>query len=105
MDDADPAAAAPQSSPELAQAAGIHRDQVVHPGRLHRIEVNIRPENGPSNRVAEKLGLRREGLHKRYLYIDGAWRDHYGYAVTAEEIATERMIDRMTRLARTEADH
>ena len=29
---------------------------------LHRMEVNIRPENGPSRRVVEKLGFREEGL-------------------------------------------
>lgn len=29
---------------------------------LHRVEVCIRPENGPSRRVAEKLGFREEGF-------------------------------------------
>jgi ribosomal-protein-alanine N-acetyltransferase len=53
---------------------------------LHRIEVNVRPENAPSRRVAKKLGLREEGLRERYLHIDGAWRDHYSYAVTPEEV-------------------
>jgi [ribosomal protein S5]-alanine N-acetyltransferase len=53
---------------------------------LHRIEVNIRPENAPSRRVAQKLGLREEGLRVRYLHIDGNWRDHCAYAVTQEEV-------------------
>ncbi|OKK16756.1 GCN5 family acetyltransferase [Streptomyces sp. CB00455] len=53
---------------------------------LHRIEVCIRPENLPSRRVVEKLGLREEGLRPRYLHIDGAWRDHLVYAVTVEEV-------------------
>ena len=44
---------------------------------LHRIEINIRPENDPSIRVAEKCGYRFEGLRPRYLHIDGAWRDHH----------------------------
>ena len=52
---------------------------------LHRLEVNIRPENGPSLRVVEKLGLRYEGLRQRFLYIDGAWRDHSSFAITTEE--------------------
>ncbi|MFC4334792.1 GNAT family N-acetyltransferase [Salininema proteolyticum] len=76
-------------------ALALSIDHALTTGRLHRIEVNIRPENGPSNRVVEKLGLRREGLHERYLYIDGAWRDHYGYAVTAEEVMQQRLIDRL----------
>jgi ribosomal-protein-alanine N-acetyltransferase len=53
---------------------------------LHRIEICIRPENGPSRRVVEKLGFREEGLRPRYLHIDGAWRDHLVYALTAEEV-------------------
>ena len=43
---------------------------------LHRIEINLRPENGPSRRVAEKSGYFLEGERPRYLHIDGAWRDH-----------------------------
>ena len=54
--------------------------------RLHRIEVNIRPENAASLRVAAKLGMRDEGLRERFLHIDGAWRDHRTFAITAEEV-------------------
>lgn len=53
---------------------------------LHRIEVNIRPENTASRRVAEKLGLRNEGLRERFLHIDGDWRDHLSYAVCVDEV-------------------
>ncbi|MCW2599578.1 MAG: GCN5-related N-acetyltransferase [Frankiales bacterium] len=53
---------------------------------LHRIEANIRPENEPSRRVVAKLGFRQEGLHPRFLYIDGAWRDHLCFAVTVEDV-------------------
>ena len=56
---------------------------------LHRIEINIRPENTPSRRGVEKLGFREEAYHQRYLHIDGAWRDHIGYAMTREEVAAE----------------
>lgn len=53
---------------------------------LHRIEVNIRPENAASLRVVEKLGFRDEGLRRRYLHIDGAWRDHRTFALTVEDV-------------------
>lgn len=53
---------------------------------LHRIEICIRPENGPSRRVVEKLGFREEGVRPRFLHIDGAWRDHLVFALTAEEV-------------------
>ena len=52
---------------------------------LHRIEVAIRPENSNSLRVVEKLGIREIGYAPRFLHIDGAWRDHRLYAITAEE--------------------
>lgn len=58
-------------------------------GGLHRVEVSIRPENAASRRVVEKLGFRQEAYHERYLHIDGAWRDHLGFAITAEEVAAE----------------
>lgn len=53
---------------------------------LHRIEASIRPENRASRRVVEKLGFREEGIRVRQLHIDGAWRDHVCYALTAEEV-------------------
>lgn len=77
-------------------------DHCFTQGGLHRIEVNIRPDNRPSQRVVEKLGFRKEALHERYLYIDGAWRDHIGYAVTMEDV-TERggMMERARGLLKT----
>jgi [ribosomal protein S5]-alanine N-acetyltransferase len=54
---------------------------------LHRLEATIRPENHASRRVVEKLGFREEGLRRRSLHIDGAWRDHLCYALTAEDAA------------------
>ena len=65
---------------------------------LHRVEVNIRPENVASLRVVEKLGFRDEGLRKRYLHIDGAWRDHLSFALTTEDLASEGLLDRWHRM-------
>ncbi|MBV1756688.1 MAG: GNAT family N-acetyltransferase [Dethiosulfatibacter sp.] len=49
--------------------------------RLHRVEVNIMPRNLKSLRVAEKLGLEKEGFSERYLYINKKWEDHFHFAV------------------------
>lgn len=54
--------------------------------RLHRMEICIRPENQPSLRVVQKLGFRYEGLRERYIHIDGDWRDHHCFALTADEV-------------------
>ncbi len=54
--------------------------------RLHRMEICIRPENTASLRVVEKLGFRYEGLRRRYIHIDGDWRDHYCFAVVTEDV-------------------
>lgn len=53
---------------------------------LHRMEVNIRPENAASLRVVAKLGFREEGLRRRYLHISGTWCDHLTFALTSEEL-------------------
>jgi ribosomal-protein-alanine N-acetyltransferase len=60
---------------------------------LHRMEINIRPENGPSLRVVEKLGFRDEGYRPRFLHINGNWADHRTFALTAEE-APEGLLTR-----------
>ena len=54
--------------------------------RLHRMEICIRPENRASLRVVEKLGFRYEGLRRRFIHIDGDWRDHYAFALVREEV-------------------
>jgi ribosomal-protein-alanine N-acetyltransferase len=66
---------------------------------LHRIEINIRPENGASLRVVEKLGFRDEGVRKDYLHINGQWADHRSFALTAAEVP-EGMLNQW--LARTQ---
>ncbi|MBY3554700.1 GNAT family N-acetyltransferase [Modestobacter lapidis] len=66
-------------------AVALVCDHAFGPVGLHRLQADIRPENGPSRRLVERLGFRREGLFRSYLDIDGAWRDHLGYALLAED--------------------
>ncbi len=61
---------------------------------LHRVEVNIRPENTASLRVVEKLGFRDEGLRWRYLHIAGEWRDHRTFALTSEDLGSSSLVER-----------
>lgn len=53
---------------------------------LHRMEINIRPENTSSLRVVDKLGFRDEGVRERFLHINGAWSDHRTFALTTDEV-------------------
>ncbi|MFC0675445.1 GNAT family N-acetyltransferase [Brachybacterium hainanense] len=60
---------------------------------LHRVDAAIRPENAASRRVVEKLHLREEGLHRRFIHVDGQWRDHLLFALTAEEVPAHLLDD------------
>ena len=66
-------------------AVGLVCDHAFGPGGLHRLQADIRPENRPSQALVERLGFSREGLLRRYLDIDGDWRDHLSYALLAED--------------------
>ncbi|MBN9106280.1 MAG: GNAT family N-acetyltransferase [Propionibacteriaceae bacterium] len=61
---------------------------------LHRIEIAIRPENTNSLAVVHKLGFRLEGRRERYMHVNGDWRDHDMFVLTAEEV-DGRVVDRL----------
>ena len=67
-------------------AVALVTDYLFNVTGLHRVEIDIRPENVASIRVVEKLGFRHEGLKERYIHINGAWRDHFVFALTHEEV-------------------
>lgn len=67
-------------------ALALGMDHAFGPVRLHRLEATVRPENAASRAVLAKVGFREEGLLKRYLDVDGAWRDHLLVAITVDEI-------------------
>lgn len=71
---------------------------------MHRIEIDIRPENRPSLRVVEKLGFRHEGVKERYIHINGAWRDHQIFALTREEVG-DGLLARLKPLENTGIKH
>ena len=71
-------------------------DYLMNQVGLHRVEIDVRPENTASLRVIEKLGFRYEGIKQRYIHINGDWRDHYIFALTAEEVP-EGILNRFLR--------
>ena len=69
-------------------AVALATDYCFYQLGLHRMEICIRPENVPSLRVVEKLGFRYEGLRRRYIHINGEWRDHFCFALVVDELDT-----------------
>ncbi|MBD0416017.1 GNAT family N-acetyltransferase [Oryzicola mucosus] len=69
----------------MTEAVGLVTQFSFERLRLHRIEAACIPDNARSIRVLEKAGFRREGLLRSYLKINGAWQDHYLYALIAGE--------------------
>jgi ribosomal-protein-alanine N-acetyltransferase len=67
-------------------ALALGLDHCFGPVMLHRVEATVRPENAASRAVLAKVGFREEGLLKRYLEVDGAWRDHLLVAITIDEL-------------------
>ena len=87
----------------IPTALALAGDHVLGTLGLHRIEVNIRPENTASLAVVRKLGFRSEGLRPHYLHIAGAWRDHLSFALTTEDLAGETLVDRLARITAAES--
>lgn len=53
---------------------------------LHRVIATCQPDNKPSYRVMEKIGMRREGWFQKCIpREDGSWWDEYFYAILEEE--------------------
>lgn len=76
-------------------ALALAGDYVLGRLRMHRLEVNIRPENTNSLAVVRKLGFRDEGLRRAYLHINGAWRDHRTFALTTEDLGGRTLMERL----------
>lgn len=72
----------------MREALGLVVGYAFGPMRLHRLEINAQPGNTASLALARSCGFRREGFSPKMIYIDGEWRDHERWAITAETRAS-----------------
>ena len=78
-------AASHQGRGLMAEAVQAVIDEAFSPRvNLHRIQASVRPENQRSMGLLQRLGFAKIGLARRYLFIDGDWRDHLLFELTQQ---------------------
>ena len=60
--------------------------------KLHRINANYRPENARSGRLLARLGFQIDGYAKKFLFVDGDWRDHILTSRTNDQFQPEWIV-------------
>jgi len=54
--------------------------------KLNRLEAAINLDNKKSIQLAKKIGMKKEGIKKRYWFEDGKWVDHLIYVANPEDV-------------------
>ena len=72
-------------------------DMVLTDLGLHRLEVNVKPDNERSLKLCRNLGLRQEGYKRRYMSIAGKWADHVSFGVDQEDLKSSSVVSRVRR--------
>lgn len=68
----------------MSQGVSLAVSHAFYTLGLHRVEANIQPENTASIRLVQRLGFTKEGFSRRYLKVNGDWRDCERWALTSE---------------------
>ena len=54
--------------------------------RLNRLEASTLEENAASRKLLKKIGFKKEGVLRKYLKINGTWRDHILYSLLENDL-------------------
>ncbi|MET8689937.1 GNAT family protein [Streptomyces sp. NPDC004732] len=80
----------------MSEGLGLLMTHAFEELGLHRLESNIQPGNAPSIALVRRAGFRLEGFSPDFLFIDGAWRDHERWAITADMARAGRTVSGAT---------
>ncbi len=69
----------------MTQACRAIIDYAFGELKLNRAAILVDPRNQKSERVAQRLGLEREGLLRQYLFVNGDFADMISYSILADE--------------------
>lgn len=69
----------------MSQGLKLLFNEVFMNMKLHRLEANIQPGNTASLNLVKSNGFSYEGLSKKYLCVNGEWRDFQRWAITIED--------------------
>lgn len=67
------------------EAVGAFLDYAFEHFYLHRITAVVDVANGPSIRLLERLGMRREAHFRENVWFKGRWADEYVFAILRSE--------------------
>lgn len=71
-----------------SEAAGALAEHALRELGLHRVEVYVALDNPASQRVAEKIGFRREGIARETEFVNGRWVDHVQYSLLHHDVVS-----------------
>lgn len=74
-----------QGNGYMKEAVNLILDYAFNECDLHRVEASVLLDNIRSIKVLENCGFNLLGINKKYLFINGQWKDHYTYYILKEE--------------------
>lgn len=69
----------------LSEGMQLIIERAFYTLNLHRLEANIQPQNTASKSFIMRHGFSREGYSRRYLKVNGRWKDHERWALLKDE--------------------